>query len=374
MFVRHLSGGELTEYADGEMVGARRRRVHAHLSRCERCASALDAIWGVVEEVHACREADVPYDLRLRIVSRVSTEALRPISCCVAGELIQQDLDGALSSISAGLLRLHLGHCPACAEQQRTLGAATRLVRSLPPVPAPPGTWERVVASRRTRPSLSWGVRLRPVFAAAAMAAGAVLLGLHSLPQPAGNPVSRRDGRPAVPRSVATAPTPAAPEPVVTQPVEPALAAVASAEEGISRAPAMVAPSQPRPLRTVRAVTARHMEQPPVTRVIAIASARPDSTPKVETAVVQPRKSQGLRALAMMAKAVSSESEGRVSLARQLEPWEVFGDETISEVPLTAAAPADAPGADSSDIPSGQPNTGAREVRPGVAEGMQHVA
>jgi anti-sigma factor RsiW len=373
MLVRHLSGGELTEYADGEMVGARRRRAQGHLSRCERCASALEASWQVVGEVRACREAEAPYDLRLRIASRVSAETLPPVSCRVAREFIQQDLDGELSLVSAGLLRLHLDGCPVCAEEQRALRAATRLVRSLPPVAAPAGIWEKAVAGR-ARPALSWGARLRPVAVAAAMAAGAIFLGLHSLPQPAGQRAAQHEARPAAPRAMAAAPAQIAAESMVTEPAAPAPAEVARADSE-ARQPAPVTHTRAArwPSGAVRQAVVRNVEQPPVTRVIAIAATRPESEPKVEAAA-QPRKSRGLRALAMMAKAVSSESEGRVSLGHQLEPWEVFGDETISEVPLTAVVPAAASGADSPGTPASQPNTGAQDPRPGVAEAMRRAA
>jgi hypothetical protein len=374
MLVRHLSGGELTEYADGEMVGARRRRAQEHLRRCERCASALEATWQVVGEVRACREAEAPYDLRLRIASRVSAETLPPVSCRVAREFVQQDLDGELSLISAGLLRLHLDDCAVCAEEQRALRAATRLVRSLPPVAAPAGIWEKAVAGR-ARPALSWGARLRPVAVAAAMAAGAVILGLHSLPQPADRRAAQHETRPAAPRTMAAAPAQIAPEPMVTEPAAPAPAEVARADTGAPPpAPVTRARAAGRPSGAVRQAVVRNVEQPPVTRAIAIAAARQESEPKVEAAAAQPRKSRGLRALAMMAKAVSSENEGRVSLAHQLEPWEVFGDETISEVPLTAVVPAAASGADSPGTPASQPNTGAQDPRPGVAEVMRRAA
>jgi anti-sigma factor RsiW len=375
MFVRHLSGGELTEYADGEMVGARRRRVQEHLGRCERCAGALAATWEVVGEVRACREAEAPYDLRMRIASRVSAETPSPISCRAAREFIQQGLDGELSLVAAGLLRLHLGECPACAAEQRTLRAATRLVRSLPSVPAPAGIWEKAVAGRRVRPALSWSARLRPVVAAAAMAAGAILLGLHSLPPPASQRAPQHEAAPAAPQTTATAPVQTAPEPAVTEPVAPAPTVVARAEvEAPQPPPVAHTAARQRPSGAVRQAVARDVEQPPIARVIAITTARPETEPKVESAAALSRKSRGLQALAMMAKAVSSESEGRVSLARQSEPWAVFGDETISEVPLTAVVPAAAPGVDSSGAPASRPNTGARDPRPGVAEVMRRAA
>lgn len=372
MLVRHLSGAELTEYADGALTGTRRRRAQEHLGRCERCARALEATWQVVGEVRAAPEADAPYDLRARIAARVAAERPRPVSCRAAREFIQHDLDGALPPLSVGLLRLHLDNCQACAEQQRTLAATTRLVRSLPPVPAPAGIWEKAMAGHRARPSLSWGLRLRPVLAAAAVAAGAAVFGWHSLPQPGRPPAAAPEGRVVSPRPVAAARSPIAPEPAVTQPAA-APVAVARAGAGTSPPPAASAPSRPRRPATVRRVVARNVEPPPAARAIAIASARTEGAAKAEPAVAPPRTSQGLRALAMMAKAVSSESEGRVSLARQLEPWEVFGDETISEVPLTAVVPPGAPGADASGPPSGQPNTGAREARPRLAEAMRHA-
>jgi len=107
--------------------------------------------------------------------------------------------------------------------------------------------------------------------------------------------------------------------------------------------------------------------------VIAIAVPRKDAVKPATTVTAPSRKSRGLQALAMMAKAVSSESEGQVSLAQGLEPWMVTGQEMSSEVPPPAARPADAPGAGSSGAP-GRPNTGATDPRPGWAGTIEGTA
>jgi Putative zinc-finger len=377
MLFRHLSGGELTEYADGEMRGARHRRAQGHLSRCEQCTRALESTWEAAGVLRGVSTAPVPDDLRERITARVSAETIRPLSCKLARSLIQEDLDGALPPLSAGLLRLHLGDCPACWQEHRTLSAATRLVRAAEFLPAPPGIWAKALAGRRPRPAVSWGVRLRPALAAAAMAAGALAFLFHSQPQ-LGQIAAVPD------RQVAPRPTTATPAPTTTrasQPPAPAgeELAVPAPVEATAAAPqsavkATTVAVLPRPSGTVRPAVVRTAQRPEPPIVIEITtSRREEAAPKTEIAAAPAHRSRGLQALAMMAKAVSSESEGRISLVSELEPWQVFGDEAASEAPAHAVRSGDSPGADSSDSPA-QPGTGASGPRPCFAGMMDNAA
>ena len=114
------------------------------------------------------------------------------------GDALSAWLDGELPAAQQEVVRAHLDGCPGCAEELAAVDQARRWVRSLPPVEAPFGFYERMLLDRgqnaaamAARPS----VRRRAGLAAlGAAAAAATVLGVGS-PSP-------RSVSPSVPRLV----------------------------------------------------------------------------------------------------------------------------------------------------------------------------
>lgn len=114
------------------------------------------------------------------------------------GDVLSALLDGELPAAQQELVRAHVDACPGCAEELAAVDQARTWVRSLPPVEAPFGFYERmlldqrhIAAAMRARPA----VRRRAGLAAlGAAAAAATVLGIGS---PSPRPVS-----PSVPRLV----------------------------------------------------------------------------------------------------------------------------------------------------------------------------
>ncbi len=364
MLVRHLSPAELTEYADGETAGS--RRAEEHLRSCRACAEALGQTRASARVLLTLPPVSVPYDLRQRIVARLDCQPVPQLTCRGALALIHESLDTRLSSLAAGFLRLHLDACPDCNLELATLTEATRAVRSLEPVLAPLGVREAARA-RRAPPPAPWGVRLRPAFAGAAVAAVALFLALRSTPPqiPSPRPI---DTRPSV---VAAVPSPFV-QPGVSEPEEqqPNPAQLAPAVEA--------SPASPRSDQPVNG----HLATRPVRRVTLIAAG-----PSPEPVAIAARQPLGrevgptaLRALRSVARAATTDSDSHVSLAMAGERLATLDSEArAAAFPNTSAdlLPAGDPSASPTptrDHQSGALNSTIPPNQAGLMEGTSKVA
>jgi Putative zinc-finger len=93
------------------------------------------------------------------------------------GELLTAYLDDELSGEEARAVEAHLVACGRCSAELDELSAARRLLRGLPPVPAPPGFTRELIERRRR--STRRGAAL------AVAAAGVAMLAGFALAQPA---------------------------------------------------------------------------------------------------------------------------------------------------------------------------------------------
>lgn len=178
MGLRHLSGVELIEYADGETPVSKRVRVEAHLQTCTRCAAAVAKVQSAASAVGALGAAPVPDDLRERVAERVRTGHAPEVSCRRALPLIHQRLDGCMLPADEAVLEQHLSGCGLCRAELAGLAAAKRLVGALPGVESPAGVREAVVAARRERArEMPWTARWVPALAAASV----VMIGVLGL-------------------------------------------------------------------------------------------------------------------------------------------------------------------------------------------------
>ena len=171
MGLRHLSGIELTEHADGETSPAKFSAVQEHLRACPRCAAALAKVQEAASAVQALEAVAAPAELRDRVEARVAAEWARDVSCREAVPLIHEHLDGSLRVGAAVVLQCHLSACERCRSELASLSAARRLVKSMETVESPPLVREVVAAARRLRPrDMVWVAPWRPALAAAAVA------------------------------------------------------------------------------------------------------------------------------------------------------------------------------------------------------------
>jgi putative zinc finger protein len=100
------------------------------------------------------------------------------------GDLLSAYLDGELSAGEERQVESHLVGCGACSAELDDLGAARRMLRELPPVPAPPG-FTRGLVERRRR-SIRRGTGLALVAASVAVILGLALADPHE-DQPGGS-------------------------------------------------------------------------------------------------------------------------------------------------------------------------------------------
>jgi anti-sigma factor RsiW len=142
------------------------------------------------------------------------------------GDLLSAYLDDELSGPEAAQVEAHLAVCGACNAELDDLGAARRMLRDLPPVPAPPG-FTRGLVERRRR-AVRRGTGLMLAAASIAVVAGLALADPHE-DQPGGtqpmtlsgdasrldttpSPISPRPGGPAASSTSTTPGTTTAPE------------------------------------------------------------------------------------------------------------------------------------------------------------------
>jgi predicted anti-sigma-YlaC factor YlaD len=93
------------------------------------------------------------------------------------GDLLSAYLDGELSGPEARRVEAHLVGCGACNAELDDLGQARRMLRDLPPVPAPAGFTRGLVERRRRAARRGTGLAL--VAASIAVVAGLVLADPH---------------------------------------------------------------------------------------------------------------------------------------------------------------------------------------------------
>ena len=205
MGLRHLSGIELTEYADRETPSSKRDRVEEHVRRCARCAAVAASLRGAVSAVGALKAVAPPADLRQRVEQRMAVPSALDVTCRQAGPLLHGHLDECLSSTDEAVLAQHVAACGLCRTELTALRAAKRLVASLPSVESPNVVRESVAAARRTRaPDMPWRARWAPALAVASVVVVGGLSLLIATRQPVGTPAGVRV---AEERPAPTAPT-----------------------------------------------------------------------------------------------------------------------------------------------------------------------
>jgi anti-sigma factor RsiW len=187
MGLRHLSGIELTEYADGETPSSKRDRVEEHVRGCPRCAAAAASLRDAVSAVGALKAVAPPVDLRQRVEERMAAPSAMEITCRQAVPLLHGQLDECLSPTDEAVLAQHVAACGLCRAEVAALRAARRLVASLPSVESPNVIRESVAAARRTRaPEMPWRARWAPALAAASVVVVGGLALLIATRQPVG--------------------------------------------------------------------------------------------------------------------------------------------------------------------------------------------
>jgi len=348
MGLRHLSGIELTEHADGETSPAKFSAVQEHLRACPRCAAALAKVQEAASAVQALEAVAAPAELRDTVEARVAAEWARDVSCREAVPLIHEHLDGSLRVGAAVVLQCHLSACERCRSELASLSAARRLVKSMEPVESPPLVREVVAAARRLRPrEMVWVARWRPALAAAAVAAavGALFwLGPNA-------------ERPGAPRAVVVAEereTPVGPPAVVAARGD-ALSEVATLPAGVEEIEVALAAAPVGPAE--RAEEPRRRRETPPTAVLVRG---PAPAPMIATApepeVPLPSALRTLRAVATSASEAVGDAlyEREVRLALELagERFATLESESMwarlpSEVSMSGPgheSPAAAPG------------------------------
>jgi predicted anti-sigma-YlaC factor YlaD len=105
--------------------------------------------------------------------------------CDRARELASRRLDGDLTEFDLGVLRTHLGECPACAEVAGAMGEITERVRTAVPMdPAPPDVVAHAIdirPERQLRPRPARRRRHRLAATAVAITAAAAAAGAGAL-------------------------------------------------------------------------------------------------------------------------------------------------------------------------------------------------
>ena len=119
------------------------------------------------------------------------------------GDALSALLDGELPRSAQDAAGAHLAVCPTCAEELLAVRQARTWVRSLPPVDAPFGFYERMLLERAEAPShwnagaLSARANLRRRAGLAALSAAAAAVTVLGVGSPSPRPVN-----PAIPRLV----------------------------------------------------------------------------------------------------------------------------------------------------------------------------
>jgi anti-sigma factor RsiW len=64
---------QLSTYVDGELGGAERRTLRAHLKNCPCCQSMAESLQHTVEACRKAKTARLPADVRARARARIAT-------------------------------------------------------------------------------------------------------------------------------------------------------------------------------------------------------------------------------------------------------------------------------------------------------------
>jgi len=330
MELKHLSGIELTEFADGEMDPTRLGAATEHVSRCRVCARALADVREAAMAVGGLADIAGPADLRMHVAKALLAGPADRLSCKEATPLLHEHLEACLSPAAAVALKDHLDSCPACRAELAVFASARRLVHALPRVDSPARVRESVAAEQRRRTRgvpvhLGW----RPALAAAAalIAVGGLMLARHSS-QPEGRPmVARAPVAPeiSVPDSVDVAsliPEAAQPGParevLVESPAEAAVEAIETTEmEAAPRPPAAIHPVSHAPKGPVPARVAPEVKPPGVVLPAA------------------------LGALRVVARSAAPEADVQRAMELAGERFAVLNSEALSEATLVRMSSAD---------------------------------
>lgn len=140
----HLSAEQLQAFLDGELPRTARSRAEEHLAVCDRCAGELET-WRAVFADLAELPGHRPHEgFVQRVMSKVQVPEPRPLGVRlrdglaaafsahedshVAGEVLQDFLEGSLAARRAERIEAHLARCSSCtSEADAWLGIMRRL-------------------------------------------------------------------------------------------------------------------------------------------------------------------------------------------------------------------------------------------------------
>lgn len=199
----------LQSFADGQLEGAQRAAVEAHLADCPTCRGLLAQLRAVSDPLRQVPALEPPADLGRRLVAAVrDVEPLPALSCREAQELLSASQDQVLDHVTAQRLEAHLLACAACYRAARRTERLVAALRSVPAEPAPTGLLEQVLTAteslrRERRQPVRWrrwalsGVGL-------AAAAALMMVVLSQWPRTTETPAARAVAvAPSVPAAVA---------------------------------------------------------------------------------------------------------------------------------------------------------------------------
>jgi anti-sigma factor RsiW len=353
---KHLSEIELTEYADRDTAPSDLVRVEGHLRQCSLCRRALARVQEAASAASRVGIVSPPQDLRARVAAKAADRRLLRVTCPKAASLLHEHIDGSLSPALVGGVQRHLRECPRCQAEFVALSKAAQLVRSLPRVRPPARVRQAVQAAAlgpAPPPRARRAVWLRPAVAAAAVAAGALLLALNPLHQPAQRLESVR---------VAGQPPAAQSGPVhLAAPVESAPGSVASreTEEEAPRAET----------RPVAATPHRSIPSPSPVATATLVAFKGPSPARVAPKPAAPEVTvpSALRALKAIAGSVSHDVGAQRAMYLEGERFSTLASEAmLARLPEPSRLPES--GGDVSGGSAGHGPAASREVGPAPEE------
>ena len=165
----HLSAERLQAFLERELPGGEVARVEEHLATCARCTEELDG-WrllfedlsglaahaptvGFRERVLAAVELPGRLSLAARLRRRAGALVARPSGEHVAGERLQDLLDGSLPTRRLARVHAHLDDCAACAGELEAWRSVYARLAGLEGFAPAPGFAERVMVRLRATPA-----------------------------------------------------------------------------------------------------------------------------------------------------------------------------------------------------------------------------
>lgn len=173
----HLSAEQLQAFLDGEMPRKARSHAEEHLESCLHCAaeletwravfSDLDALSGhrphegFVERVMASVQVPEPRPLAARLRDRLAGAFSAHGESHVAGEVLQDFLEGSLAARRSERIENHLARCSSCTQEADAWLSVMRRLDELPSFQPAEGFADTVMARVEVQERVPLAARIR---------------------------------------------------------------------------------------------------------------------------------------------------------------------------------------------------------------------